>query len=97
MGVRGWLFSSKGKDIGSLYLVFGMFSGLVGRGLCVVIRLELGGGGVELLNGNKDLLNVIIRCDGLVMILLMVMGGLMGGFGVEVGGGDMGLGRLNKI
>jgi len=36
-----WFLSSNAKDIGTLYLMFALFSGLVGTAFSVLIRLEL--------------------------------------------------------
>ena len=42
-----WFFSSNAKDIGILYLMFALFSGLLGTAFSVLIRLELSGPGVQ--------------------------------------------------
>jgi heme/copper-type cytochrome/quinol oxidase subunit 1 len=40
------------KDIGTLYLIFGGFSGLLGTLISVIIRMELAGPGSQLLQSN---------------------------------------------
>ena len=42
-----WFWSCNAKDIGTLYLMFSLFSGLVGTAFSVLIRLELSGPGVQ--------------------------------------------------
>ncbi len=68
-----WLFSTNHKDIGLLYLLLALFSGLIGTSLSVLIRLELALSGRGLLNGNGQLYNVIITAHGIIMLLFMVM------------------------
>ncbi|RKP39553.1 hypothetical protein BJ085DRAFT_8489, partial [Dimargaris cristalligena] len=51
------LFSTNAKDIGVLYLIFAMFSGLIGTALSLIIRIELAGPGIQYLQGNYQLYN----------------------------------------
>lgn len=39
MNIERWFLSSNAKDIGVLYLIFALFSGLVGTAFSVLVRL----------------------------------------------------------
>jgi len=96
-----WFLSSNAKDIGTLYLMFALFSGLIGTAFSVIIRLELSAPGVQYISDNQ-LYNSIITAHAIMMIFFMVMPALIGGFGnfllpLLVGGPDMAFPRLNNI
>jgi cytochrome c oxidase subunit 1 len=54
-----------------LYLIFALFSGLIGTAFSVLIRLELSGPGVQYIADNQ-LYNSIITAHAIIMIFFMV-------------------------
>ena len=47
--MSSWLSSTNAKEIGTLYLIFAVFAGMIGTAFSVLIRLELSAPGVQIL------------------------------------------------
>lgn len=74
-----WLISVNHKDIGLIYILVGVWGGLMGFSIRLLIRLELGRGGVWM--GREATYNVLVTRHAVMIVFFLVIPVFMGGFG----------------
>ena len=96
-GWKRYVYSTNHKDIGTMYLWFAIFAGIMGGLLSIAMRMELAEPGIQYFQGlatmvygtpadaaidaGKHMYNVFVTAHGLLMIFFMVMPAMIGGFG----------------
>ena len=96
-GWKRYVYSTNHKDIGTMYLWFAIFAGIMGGILSIAMRMELAEPGIQYFQGlatmvygtpadaaidaGKHMYNVFVTAHGLLMIFFMVMPAMIGGFG----------------
>jgi cytochrome c oxidase subunit I len=97
-----WIWTTNHKRIGILYIYFGIFNGVLAILLSMVMRLELMYPGDQLIFGDYQFYNMMTTMHGILMLFVVVMPILFGGFGnyfapILIGAPDMAFPRLNNF
>lgn len=74
-----WLYSTNHKNIGTLYFLFGVWAGIIGSSIRIIIRTELISSNPFITNDH--LFNSIITSHGLIIIFFIIIPIIIGGFG----------------
>lgn len=95
-----WFYSTNHKDIGILYFILAIWSGIIGSSIRIIIRLELGS--CNSLINNDQIYNTLVTSHAFIIIFFIVIPFIIGGFGnflvpLMLGSPDIAYPRINNI
>lgn len=95
-----WLYSTNHKDIGILYFIFAIWSGMIGSSIRIIIRLELSS--CNSIINNDQIYNTLVTSHAFIIIFFIVIPFIIGGFGnflvpLILGSPDIAYPRINNI
>lgn len=95
-----WLYSTNHKDIGILYFIFAIWSGIIGSSISIIIRLELSS--CDSIINNDQIYNTLVTRHAFIIIFFIVIPFIIGGFGnflvpLMLGSPDIAYPRINNI
>jgi cytochrome c oxidase subunit I len=76
-----WLYSTNHKDIGTLYIIFSIFAGMIGTAFSMLIRLQLSQPGGTFLSGIPSVLPVFTGILAFALLFFLLTPVFMGATG----------------
>jgi len=73
-----WLFGTNHQTIGTLYIIFSIFAGMIGTAFSMLIRMTLATPGGSFLSGGENLINVFCGILAFALIFLIILPSLLG-------------------
>lgn len=98
----GWFWTTNHKRIGIMYILFGVFAGVLSVLFSLLIRMQLAFPNNGFLLDNYQFYNMLVTMHGILMLFFVILPVALGGFGnffvpIMIGAPDMAFPRLNNF